>query len=75
MSSPAMNPAPVISMSWCVGRCRARRISLVRSRRLAQTVASAEQVLITAAVPQDVPEELVGVRYDVSEGSVTRRAA
>lgn len=46
-----------------------------RRRRLAQTVASAEQVLITAAVPQDVPEELVGVRYDVSEGSVTRRAA
>src|SRR5690606_8850616 len=46
-----------------------------RRRRLARTVASAEQVLITAAVPQDVPEELVGVRYDVSEGSVIRRAA
>lgn len=40
-----------------------------RRRRLAQTVASAEQVLITAAVPQDVPEELVGVRYDVSRGA------
>ncbi|HEX4816619.1 MAG TPA: DNA replication/repair protein RecF [Nonomuraea sp.] len=43
-----------------------------RRRRLAEIVAPAEQVLITAAVPDDVPRELTGVRFDVAEGSVTR---
>ncbi|WP_433435995.1 DNA replication/repair protein RecF [Nonomuraea sp. CA-141351] len=43
-----------------------------RRRRLAEIVAPAEQVLITAAVPADVPPELVGARFDVAEGSVTR---
>ena len=43
-----------------------------RRRRLAEIVASAEQVLITAAVPEDVPAELSGARFDVAEGSVTR---
>ncbi|MFG1697499.1 DNA replication/repair protein RecF [Nonomuraea sp. NPDC049309] len=43
-----------------------------RRRRLAEFVAPAEQVLITAAVPDDVPEELSGGRFDVAEGSVTR---
>ncbi|TYB50395.1 DNA replication/repair protein RecF [Nonomuraea sp. PA05] len=43
-----------------------------RRRRLAEMVAPAEQVLITAAVPDDVPQELAGGRFDVAEGSVTR---
>ncbi|GAA3160140.1 DNA replication/repair protein RecF [Planomonospora alba] len=43
-----------------------------RRRRLAELVAPAEQVLITAAVPDDVPAELAGARFDVSEGSVVR---
>ncbi|WP_433248162.1 DNA replication/repair protein RecF [Streptosporangium sp. CA-135522] len=43
-----------------------------RRRRLAEIVAPAEQVLITAAVADDVPAELVGSRFDVAEGSVTR---
>ncbi|MCG5215631.1 DNA replication/repair protein RecF [Streptosporangium sp. KLBMP 9127] len=43
-----------------------------RRRRLAETVAPAEQVLITAAVPEDVPSELAGVRFDVAEGGVAR---
>ncbi|GAA1023577.1 DNA replication and repair protein RecF [Acrocarpospora pleiomorpha] len=43
-----------------------------RRRRLAEMVAPAEQVLITAAVPDDVPGELIGARFDVTEGSVTR---
>jgi DNA replication and repair protein RecF len=43
-----------------------------RRRRLAEIVAPAEQVLITAAVPDDVPSELVGARFDVADGSVTR---
>ncbi|WP_043614887.1 DNA replication/repair protein RecF [Nonomuraea candida] len=43
-----------------------------RRRRLAEIVGPAEQVLITAAVPDDVPPELVGGRFDVAEGSVTR---
>jgi DNA replication and repair protein RecF len=43
-----------------------------RRDRLAALVASAQQVLVTAAVPDDVPEALVGGRYDVHEGVVTR---
>ena len=43
-----------------------------RRGRLASLVAGAEQVLITAAVPHDVPEELVGARFDVQDGNVTR---
>ncbi|WP_433369952.1 DNA replication/repair protein RecF [Streptosporangium sp. CA-115845] len=43
-----------------------------RRRRLAEMVAPAEQVLITAAVPDDVPKELAGGRFDVTEGGVAR---
>ena len=32
----------------------------------------AEQVLVTAAVADDVPEELLGARYDVADGEVRR---
>ncbi|MPZ95353.1 MAG: DNA replication/repair protein RecF [Propionibacteriales bacterium] len=43
-----------------------------RRDRLAEMVAGAEQVLVTAAVPKDVPELLAGARYDVMEGEVRR---
>jgi len=43
-----------------------------RRDRLANLVAPREQVLITAAVIADVPEELQGARYDVAAGQVTR---
>ncbi|MGQ0625299.1 MAG: DNA replication/repair protein RecF [Sporichthyaceae bacterium] len=43
-----------------------------RRRRLAVLVGRAEQVLITAAVPGDIPEELDGARYDVMAGQVRR---
>jgi DNA replication and repair protein RecF len=43
-----------------------------RRDRLAELVAGAEQVLVTAAVAADVPEALLGARYDVHDGSVTR---
>jgi DNA replication and repair protein RecF len=43
-----------------------------RRRRLAEMVAPAEQVIITAAVPADVPGELRGAAYDVADGEVTR---
>jgi DNA replication and repair protein RecF len=43
-----------------------------RRERLATLVQGAEQVLVTAAVPGDVPEQLVGGRYDVHDGTVTR---
>jgi DNA replication and repair protein RecF len=43
-----------------------------RRGRLAHLVAGAEQVLVTAAVPEDVPEELAGARYQVLEGVVSR---
>jgi DNA replication and repair protein RecF len=41
-----------------------------RRDRLAALVADAEQVLITAAVPQDVPAMLTGARFTVAVGSV-----
>jgi DNA replication and repair protein RecF len=41
-----------------------------RRDRLAALVADAEQVLITAAVPADVPETLVGARFTVRAGVV-----
>jgi DNA replication and repair protein RecF len=43
-----------------------------RRDRLAELVAPAEQVLVTAAVGADVPLELSGVRYDVGDGAVRR---
>jgi len=43
-----------------------------RRARLAQMVSSAQQVLITAAVAGDVPEELQGARIDVADGTATR---
>ncbi|HEU4514116.1 MAG TPA: DNA replication/repair protein RecF [Nocardioidaceae bacterium] len=45
-----------------------------RRQRLAEMVADAEQVLVTAAVPADVPEALDGTRILVSEGVVTSDA-
>jgi DNA replication and repair protein RecF len=35
-------------------------------------VAGAEQVLVTAAVPEDVPAALQGARFSVAAGAVTR---
>jgi len=43
-----------------------------RRDQLAALVAGAEQVLVTAAVPADVPAGLEGVTYDVVAGTVTR---
>jgi DNA replication and repair protein RecF len=43
-----------------------------RRDRLAALVSGAEQVLVTAAVPQDVPDALAGARVDVFGGEVSR---
>ncbi|MQA04339.1 MAG: DNA replication/repair protein RecF [Streptosporangiales bacterium] len=43
-----------------------------RRHRLAELTARADQVLVTAAVPADVPEVLTGARFDVADGEVTR---
>ncbi|NMM18040.1 MAG: DNA replication/repair protein RecF [Cellulomonas sp.] len=43
-----------------------------RRDRLAELVAPARQVIITAAVPGDVPEQLAGARVDVMGGEVAR---
>jgi len=43
-----------------------------RRDRLAGLVAGAEQVLITAAVPADVPGVLVGARFEVQAGVISR---
>lgn len=47
-------------------------LDAARRRRLAEHVAHCEQVLVSAAVPEDIPEELRGVRYRVREGGVER---
>ena len=47
-------------------------LDLARRSRLAEMVAPAEQVLVTAAVPADVPDTLTGARYDVMAAAVTR---
>ena len=43
-----------------------------RRERLAEFAAEAEQVLVTVAVEEDVPEKLAGARYTVHEGEVRR---
>lgn len=45
-------------------------LDAARRQRLAQHVRDAEQVLVSAAVPEDLPSELCGERYHVSEGTV-----
>lgn len=47
-------------------------LDVKRRDRLAELVQSARQVLVTAAVPDDVPSELAGVRYNVRLGEVSR---
>lgn len=46
-----------------------------RRAHLVSVASAAEQVLITAAVEQDVPAELGGVRYSVGNGEVTKGSA
>lgn len=43
-----------------------------RRERLAELVGGASQLLVTCAVPQDVPASLGGVRYQVGGGTVRR---
>ncbi|MER5599322.1 DNA replication/repair protein RecF [Streptomyces sp. NPDC002265] len=43
-----------------------------RRERLAELVATGEQVLVTAAVDDDVPHVLAGARYSVADGTVER---
>jgi DNA replication and repair protein RecF len=43
-----------------------------RRQRLAEAAIEAEQVIVTAAVEEDVPKELAGARYSVADGEVRR---
>jgi DNA replication and repair protein RecF len=47
-------------------------LDTARRGRLAKLAGRAEQVLVTAAVAEDVPPELLGARYDVADGQVRR---
>ncbi|MER7662112.1 DNA replication/repair protein RecF [Streptomyces sp. NPDC096193] len=47
-------------------------LDVKRRERLAELVAPGEQVLVTAAVDDDVPEVLAGARYAVAGGEVER---
>jgi DNA replication and repair protein RecF len=43
-----------------------------RRQRLAELVSGAQQVLVTAAVPADVPDKLAGPRFSVASGVIER---
>jgi DNA replication and repair protein RecF len=43
-----------------------------RRSRLAELVGGADQLLVTCAVPDDVPAGLVGARFELTEGGVRR---
>jgi DNA replication and repair protein RecF len=43
-----------------------------RREQLALTAGKAEQAIITAAVPDDVPAQLAGTRFEVADGAVRR---
>jgi len=45
-------------------------LDATRRARLAESVGAAEQVLVTAAVPEDVPAQLRGARFEVVAGQV-----
>ncbi|SDT73668.1 DNA replication/repair protein RecF [Actinoplanes derwentensis] len=47
-------------------------LDTARRERLAALVSDAGQLLVTCAVPEDVPASLHGARYDVTTGSVIR---
>jgi DNA replication and repair protein RecF len=49
-------------------------LDVTRRERLASGVSAAEQVLVTAAVGADVPQQLQGRRFVVADGSVTADA-
>ena len=64
----AESGAPVLVLDDVFAELDARRRA-----HLAERVADAPQVLITAAVAEDVPAAMSGAWYDVVEGTVTRR--
>jgi DNA replication and repair protein RecF len=47
-------------------------LDVERRAQLAELVSGAEQVLVTAAVDDDVPEKLAGTRFRVTDGEVIR---
>lgn len=63
----AEGPAPVLLLDDVFAE-----LDSSRRARLAELVQDAEQVLVTAAVPDDVPEALFGSRYRVESGQVSR---
>ena len=50
-------------------------LDLQRRERLAAAVRDAEQVLVTAAVPADVPSSLQGQRFTVTRGTTSEVSA
>lgn len=65
----AEGPAPVLLLDDVFAE-----LDSSRRDRLAELVQDAEQVLVTAAVPDDVPAALFGMRYRVESGQVDRVA-
>ncbi|MEV6022929.1 DNA replication/repair protein RecF [Streptomyces sp. NPDC052036] len=63
----AEGPEPVLVLDDVFAELDTRR-----RERLAELVVPGEQVLVTAAVDDDVPDVLTGTRYAVSDGTVER---
>ncbi|NLU69509.1 DNA replication/repair protein RecF [Streptomyces sp. HNM0574] len=67
LKSEGEGPEPVLALDDVFAE-----LDVKRRERLAELVAPGEQVLVTAAVPEDVPGVLAGARYAVARGEVTR---
>lgn len=67
VADPGPDGEPVLMLDDVFAELDARRRD-----RLAEIVAGARQVFVTAAVPDDVPAALSGARFDVLAAQVTR---
>jgi DNA replication and repair protein RecF len=71
LRSPGGGPGPVDDPILVLDDVFAE-LDTGRRTQLAELVAGAEQVLVTAAVPEDIPDALRGARFTVADGAVTR---
>ena len=65
---------PLLMWAYCrIKEIEFAELDTGRRERLAAMVADCEQVIITAAVPADVPTDLVGRTFSVTLGSLSER--
>ena len=69
---PPARTAALVSVGCKVNQGELRQWGVSLARVGVKLVAPGEQVLVTAAVEDDVPKALAGARYVVGGGEVTR---